>query len=195
MPSVAPSRVVVAAARRRFAILASSALAACAASPALSAPERAWRAMAVADPLFGGGATFEHRLFLTSHFAPAGDPLARAAFVAQLRLRADAKAFALARELVAADLAAAALDFLVSPPATASRGAEGLALAGDPCPGDGCVGQMLAQCADSEGVGPAALTRARDVLTADPTEPAASSAGGKGARCRPPATDAGTRDP
>lgn len=125
--------------------------------------------MAIADPVFGGGATFEQRLFMTTHFAPAGDPLERSAFVAKLRQRADAEAFALARELVTAELAAGVLDFLVSPAATAWWGAEGLALAGDPSPGDDFVEQMLAQCADPEGVGPAALARAREVLTADPT--------------------------
>ena len=125
--------------------------------------------MAVADPVFGGGATFEQRLFMTTHFAPAGDPRERAAFVARLRERADADALALARDVVSSDQAAAIADFLVSPAATALWCAEGMALAGYPWPEDDFVEQMLAQCADSEGVGPAALVAARNALTADPT--------------------------
>lgn len=120
--------------------------------------------MACADPMFGGGASCEQRLFTTTHHTPTGDPVARAAFVRRLRERADADALDLAREVVAADLAAAVAAFVASPAASALWAAEGTALGGYPWHDADFVAQMLATCSDPAAVGNAALSRAREVL-------------------------------
>lgn len=139
-------------------------LAACAVVPPPSAAEQALQAMACADPMFGGGASCEQRLFTTTHHTPTGDPVARAAFVRRLRERADADALDLAREVVAADLAAAVAAFVASPAASALWAAEGTALGGYPWHDSDFVAQMLATCSDPAAVGSSALSRAREVL-------------------------------
>ena len=139
---------------------------ACSATTNWSAPERSLQAMAFADPAFGGGSTFEQRLFMSTHFTGAGDPVERTGFQRRLRERADTEALYLARELVDPALAATVADFLVSPAASALWAAEGFALVHHPWPDEDFVAQMLARCTDPAAVGPAALAQFREAFVA-----------------------------
>ena len=141
---------------------------ACSATTNWSAPERSLQAMAFADPAFGGGSTFEQRLFTSTHFTGAGDPVERYMFLHALRQRADTEALTLARELVDPALAANVADFLVSPAASALWAAEGSALVHYPWPDEDFVAQMLARCSDPAAIGPAALARFREMFVAAP---------------------------
>lgn len=144
------------------------AMAGCATSPREALVERTLAAIALDDPVFGGGSILEQRLFSPFHTTPGGDPSERAEFVRRLRDRADAEAVALARELVTPDLASDIADFLLSPTANAWWAAEGLALSAYLMPADDFPARMLAAYGDPALLGLAGLGRIRE-LAADPS--------------------------
>lgn len=85
--------------------------------------------IALLDPAFGGAATLERRLLAESRSTGSAMLQQREAFLASTRMRADADALALARELVPDALVDAIGDFLASPTAASAWSAESSALA------------------------------------------------------------------
>jgi hypothetical protein len=147
-------------------LIAAATLAACAAAPRDSAAERRERlftAIALADPAFGGGEVLEQRLFAWPRYVASGDPLERQEFVRSVRVRADAEALALARELVAAPLLDAVGDFVESPAGAAAWAAETRALALFPWHHDGFLGEAASVFGDPEQCGQRAGERLRDL--------------------------------
>lgn len=138
--------------------------------------ERTIVSIALADPVFGGGATVEQRLFgSAAYYRPQGDPETRAAFAQLVRAQADADALALARELVPADLAEAVAEFLGSPAGASQYAAETLALSAYPWPANDFAAQTTSAYADANRVGAAAAAaRLRELATtaADSVSPA-----------------------
>ena len=146
------------------------------------------RAVALADPTFGGGASLEASLW-SPDVRPAGDPVARAAFVRQWRQRADADALELVRELVSADLAMAVADFVRSPAAAAFWAAEQRVLHADPQADADLVAALVAACTDSQSIGAAGWERfAAQVLAAggEPLQSSSARAVEWGAACIAP---------
>lgn len=129
--------------------------------------ERTFAAIASGDPLFGGGAFVEQRLFAAPSFVAIGDPAARAAFMQRVRHEADAQALALAWELVTEEVAAGVRDFVASPPNAVLWAAEALALAAHPWPGDDFAAQTAAVYGDPARVGAAATQLVRDLAAGD----------------------------
>lgn len=115
-----PNRIVVSA------LLAFALVASCSSVPATEAD---WVAAVVAaDPMFGGGATLEQRLFGDPNYGPAGDPLQREQFLREQRMQHDREASEFVRSKVADATALRALTFLRSDAGNALAAAETLAL-------------------------------------------------------------------
>ena len=85
--------------------------------------------IALLDPAFGGGAALERRMLAESDITGSAMLQQREAFLASTRMRADAEALALARELVPDSLVDAIGDFIASPTAASVWSAEASALA------------------------------------------------------------------
>lgn len=106
-------------------LLALVGLTACAAAP--SADD--WVAAVVAaEPMFGGGAALEQRLFSDRSYGPVGDALQREQYLREQRAAHDQQAAATVRELVSAATARQVLPFLHSPAGNALAAAETMTL-------------------------------------------------------------------
>lgn len=116
-------------------------------------------ALAAADPMFGGGAVWEFRLFFEPGVAPAGDPLQRARFLAERRKAHDDDAIALVHELATAELAMEALQFLTSDTGNAFIAAESLALGLYFMPPPDFPKRTAERYADADSVGPRGVAR------------------------------------
>lgn len=117
------------------------------------------RTIVLADPLFGGGATFARRVLGNLAHRPTGDPLRRRAFLEEQCAQADREASAAVIELVPRDIAGEVCSFLGSAAGNAQMWAEATALTLYAQHGDGFATEAARRFGDENAVGKAARRR------------------------------------
>lgn len=136
-------------------------LAACQGDSAAPVPPiEPWvRTIVLADPLFGGGATFARRVLGDLTHRPTGDPLRRLAFLDEQCAQADREASAAVTELVPREIAAEVCAFLASKAGNAQMWAETTALTLYALHGDEFAAEAARRFGDENAVGEAARRR------------------------------------
>jgi hypothetical protein len=127
--------------------------------------ERTREAVARADPAFGGGASIETRLRSGLSDRVSKLPQTHAAFLATMRVQADAEALALVNELVPDSLADAIGDLVASPAAASVWAAEATALGRFAYHGDDFFGRTSELFADPKRCGRGAVAQLAELRT------------------------------